>query len=197
MHRDAPRTRSPFIVGYLSVINRGKGLHLLIEGFARFLQETKSDARLQIAGRVLDPGYWRAIRHSIRLKGLQERITFYNEVNYDGKREFLHRCSVLVMPSQLAETRAMVALEAQAAAVPVIAPERGVFSEIFALTHGGVLVPPDTPSSIATALVDMYRDPDNADRIGKQGAAGVAEYFSVERMAEQMHEAIMEITVQR
>ena len=191
--RERPRAHSPFIVGYLSVINRAKGLHLLVEGFARFQRQTQADAQLHIAGRVLDAGYWRAIHHTIRAEGLTDRVTIAGEVDFDGKREFLQQCSVLVMPSRLPETRAMVALEAQAAGLPVIAPEIGIFPELFEQTRGGLLVPPEDPAALAAALTQLYANPATADLLGRNGATGIAAHFTVARMAEQMHAAITEL----
>lgn len=188
-----PRVRSPFTVGYLSVINRAKGLHLLAEGFARFVRETSADAQLHIAGRVLDAGYWRAIRRALRTNGLIDRVSFSGEVDFDGKRAFFQQCSVLVIPSRFAETRAMVALEAQAAGLPVIVPETGIFPEIIDLTHGGILIPPDVPSAIADALGRLYADPTAADMMGSNGAQGVSTHFTVASMAELMHAAMMEM----
>jgi glycosyltransferase involved in cell wall biosynthesis len=57
-----------------------------------------------------------------------------------------------VQPSILPEILGTVALEAQAAGLPVVAPKEGAFPEMLALTGGGLTFAPRDPDALADAL---------------------------------------------
>lgn len=183
-----PRPRLPFIIGYLSVITPGKGLDLLVDAMQRLLAEGR-DVRLKIAGKPLNPGYWREVRQAIHAAGLANRVDVLGEVDADGKRAFFRQVSAVALPTRQSEARGMVALEALSAGVPVVLPQTGIFPEMLELTGGGLLVPPDDAVALAAALARLQDDPDDADRLGCQGAEGVARHFAAARIAEQVQDA--------
>jgi glycosyltransferase involved in cell wall biosynthesis len=78
----------------------------------------------------------------------------------------------------------MFLLEALANGVPVVQPRRGAFPEIVNNTGGGLLVEPDSPAALATAFLELWRDPEKAAALGAAGAEGVREHYDVSRMAE-------------
>lgn len=184
-----PRPRDPFTIGYLSVINPAKGLDLLVHAFIELVRDRKRDARLRIAGKVLDASFWHGIKLDIERAGLQDRVDVLGEVDTDGKMDFLRGISVFVQPSRQHEARAMAALEAQACGVPLIAPSRGVFPEMLNLTKGGILVPKADEHAITDALESLMDNPDDADVWGQSARAGVVEHYGAPRQAEEMEAA--------
>ena len=181
-----PRPREPFTIGYLSVITPAKGLDLLVDAVARLQRDSSFPMRLRIAGRVLHPRYWRTLNETITRAGLRDAVDYLDEVDLLDKITFLQQCSVLVCPTRIAEARGMVALEAQAAGVPVIVPNTGIFPEMLARTGGGLLVPAENPAALATALQHLADDPELADTLGKRGASGVQEHYNQRVCAEQV-----------
>jgi glycosyltransferase involved in cell wall biosynthesis len=183
-----PRPRSPFVIGYLSSITPGKGLDLLVAAMSR-LAEDGRDARLRVAGKVLDKAYWRKVSRDVERTGLADRFEYVGEVSLSGKIQFLRGCSVFSLPSRFAEARGLAAMEAMAAGVPVVVPDSGVFPEMIALTGGGLLAPPEDPEAITQAIARLMDDPEEADRIGRAGAEGVAEHYAVEPIVDQTLQA--------
>lgn len=187
----APRPRLPFTIGYLSVITPGKGLDLLVSAAKRLVDQGR-EVRLLIAGKPLDAHFWHDVRREISAKGLSNE--YLGEVDYAGKLAFFKRCGVFTVPSRHREARGMSFMEAQLAGVPVVAPESGAFPEMLSLTGGGILVPPDDAAALAGALARLQDDPDEADRLGRAGAEGIARHFSAARITEQVEGCFAGIT---
>ena len=79
-----------------------------------------------------------------------------------------------MQPSFKPEVLGTVALEAQAAGLPVVAPDDGVFPEMLAATGGGVLFAPEDAADLAAKLAGLMDDADAADAMGESGAEAVA-----------------------
>jgi len=178
-----PRHRTPFTIGSLSVITPGKGLDLLVIA-AKRLVDGGREIRLLIAGKPLNAAYWHDVRRQLATTGLA--YEYLGEVDYAGKQTFFQRCSAFTVPSRFREARGMSFLEAQLAGVPVVAPEAGIFPEMLALTGGGLLAPPGDAAALAAALDQLQANPDEADRLGRAGAEGIARHFSAARIAEEV-----------
>ncbi len=185
LQRDGPRARDPFAVGYLSVITPRKGLHVLAEAFERLAADGR-DARLRVAGQVLDRRYLRDIQRRVRRADLADRVEFLGELERAEKIAFLHSLSALVQPSIKPEVLGTVALEAQAAGLPVVAPDEGVFPEMLAATGGGVLFAPADADDLAAGLAGLMDDPGAADAMGESGAQAVARLHGEAAVGEAM-----------
>ncbi len=185
LRREEPRVRAPFTVGYLSVITPRKGLHVLAEAFERLVADGR-DARLRVAGQVLDRRYEGEIERSVRRAGISDRVEFLGELDGAAKLAFLHGLSALVLPSIKPEVLGTVALEAQAAGIPVAAPDDGVFPEMLAATGGGVLFTPRDADDLAAKLAALMDDADAADAMGESGVEAVARLHGEAAVAEAM-----------
>ncbi len=74
---------------------------------------------------------------------------------------FYAACDVVAFPTQpeLSEGFGLAALEAMAAGKPVVASATGSLPEVVEDGVTGILVPPASVDALATALVDLARDP--------------------------------------
>lgn len=181
-YRRSGKTRPyPFTVGYLSVITPAKGVDILVEAVRQLVEQGK-DLILVVAGRVLDRKYWTDTAAKIESHGLGNRVRFLDELDFASKTRFFHGCSAFCLPSRISETRGVVALEAQAAGLPVVVPDRGVFPEMLELTGGGLLFRSEDADDLARQLRTLMEDPGLAERLGDAGAAGVARHFNAETM---------------
>ncbi|MGM0492506.1 MAG: glycosyltransferase family 4 protein [Armatimonadota bacterium] len=183
--RITPRPREPFTVGYVSVITPRKGLHVLVDALEKLIGAGR-DVRLRVAGQVLDRKYWREIRRMIRLAGLTDRFEHLGEVTFAEKVAMLHSLSAFCQPSIKPEALGTAALEAQAAGVPVVAPNDGVFLEMLGVTGGGLLFASEDAHDLAAGLNELMDDPDRAEAMGESGAREVAKHFSAEAAASAM-----------
>jgi glycosyltransferase involved in cell wall biosynthesis len=183
-YRCDARTRPyPFTIGYLGVITPLKGLDILVDAFIA-LSKRGHRADLAVAGKVLDRAYYAQQIRRLEDAGFADRVRYAGELDFAQKVRFLHGCSAFCMPSRTPETRAVAALEAQAAGLPVVAPESGIFPEMLAITGGGVLFPSGDSEALADALQGLVNDPEGAARMGEHASRGVAEHFTPDRLTE-------------
>jgi glycosyltransferase involved in cell wall biosynthesis len=87
----------------------------------------------------------------------------------------------------------MFLMEAMAAGVPVVQPRTGAFPEIVERTGGGLIVEPGDPDALADGILALKHDPALAESLGRAGAAGVREHYTVERMTDQVEAVYREL----
>lgn len=131
-----------------------KGLDTLLEAFS-MLAEGHPGLRLSIAGRGKDGARVRELAERL---GVQDRVDFLGSTSDAERRRLFSEAAVLAMPSRF-EGFGMVAAEAMAAGVPVVAAASGSLPEVVAPPGGGVLVPPSDPHALASAIDRLLRDP--------------------------------------
>jgi glycosyltransferase involved in cell wall biosynthesis len=192
--RPHPRPTDPFVVGYLSVITPRKGLDLLVRAWIKLVRQDGRKMRLRVAGRILDQPYFDELLGLVQVAGLQDEWEFLDEVDLAAKITFLHQCSVFSVPSRFAETRGMAMMEAIAAGVPVVAPDSGIYPEMFGLLQGGALFAPGDVNALADGLAQVQDDPQGADTAAARALANLQVYHDPMRMAQTLHQHFAELT---
>jgi glycosyltransferase involved in cell wall biosynthesis len=175
----------PVILGYLSSIRPEKGLIVLVESMRELVQVHRRDVRLAVAGQILDRPYWTRIQETLRRHNLEQRVAYHGELDLSSKIEFLRACDLFVMPTLLPEQRALAAMEALAAGVPVIASRRGVLPELLARTEGGITVEPENAGALTFGILSLLDDPQAREAYAANGPRGIAAHYSPEAMARQ------------
>jgi len=89
----------------------------------------------------------------------------------------------VVIPSRW-EGFGMVALEAMAAARPIVASRVDALAEIVRDGDTGVLVPPGEPAALGEAISRLLGDPARAAALGTAGLERLRREYSVERMVD-------------
>lgn len=107
----------------------------------------------------------------------------HGSLDRQEKIEFLQNLDVFSVPSGYKEPKGLYLLEAMACGVPVVQPRHGAFPEIIEKTRGGLLVDADDADSLADGIASIARDPDEARRLGRQGAEGIRAHYEARRMA--------------
>ena len=116
-------------------------------------------------------------------RGLTGGVTFLpGQDRADFARTMRHAAIVLV-PSH-SETFGLVALEASASGVPVVAAAAGGLTEAICNTHTGLLVPSHDPQAWADVIASLLRDPQRRADLGATGRRR-AEDMSWGRVAER------------
>jgi glycosyltransferase involved in cell wall biosynthesis len=195
----SPRTRAandPFVVGYFARVAPEKSLHLLAEAYRILRQERGvTGARLEAAGYLAPEhrAYLADIESKMQAWGLGGEFHYRGVLDRAQKVAFLHSIDVLSVPSTYREPKGLYLLEAMACSVPVVAPNHGALPEILAKTSGGLLVRPDDPSSFADGLAAIRNRPEQGREMGRNGAAGVKQHYSVAKMAERVLDIYAEL----
>ena len=94
----------------------------------------------------------------------------------------LDAADVFVLPSRC-EGMPLVLLEAMDAGLPVVATRVIGSEEVVADGETGLLVPPEDPAALGTALARLLADPQLRARFGRAGRQRFLERFTGRRMA--------------
>lgn len=147
----------------VSRIAAQKGLDVLLGAAGRW----SDDGPLVVVAGDGDP----SLAQSLAERARRDRLP----VRFLGRRtdvaELLGAADVVVLPS-LWEARALVAQEALAAGVPLVATAVGGVPEL--VGGAAVLVPPGDPGALAAAVLRLLRDPGEAARLARAGLARAA-----------------------
>jgi glycosyltransferase involved in cell wall biosynthesis len=125
-----------------------KNVDMLVAAWQRAAPELGERAVLLIAGEGPESPMLRAALPAARHLGFLER---------DALAALYASADLCVLPSRT-ETCGLVALEAMAAGVPVIAADAGGFRESVRMGRNGMLVPPDSADAFGRAISDLVRD---------------------------------------
>lgn len=138
-----------------------KGVDVAIDALARLPAPT----RLVIAG---DGPLREALWQHVRERGVADRVELLGQVNTATRDRLLGSASVVVVPSRVvaggrSEGAPLVAIEALAAGVPVVASKVGGLAELPAA--GVAHVPPDDAVALAAAIERVLAAPPAADSL--------------------------------
>jgi glycosyltransferase involved in cell wall biosynthesis len=103
----------------------------------------------------------------------------------------LTRASVFTLAS-LTEGIPLTILEAMASGLPVVATRVGGNPEVVADEETGLLVPPGDAELLASALLEMWRDPGKRQAFGAAGRVRVKTHFDVSRMVAEYEKLYVE-----
>lgn len=88
---------------------------------------------------------------------------------------------IVVVPSitwqGLQEATSISALEAMAAGIPVIASDIGGLSELIENGQNGILVPEQSPEILAKEIINLIKNRELREKIGKAGASYASQHF--------------------
>jgi glycosyltransferase involved in cell wall biosynthesis len=180
--RDVARRRlgvddSSPVVGVFGRSVRQKGVDVLLDAWPEVLS-THPAARLVVVGD--GPLRPRLERQSRRL-GRAGRVIFAGWV--DHAAGLMPGCDVIAIPSRW-EGFGLVALEAMAAARPIVASRVGGLEEIVVAGVTGSLVAPEDPQPLAEALSRLLAEPAVAVRFGAAGLERLRTQFAVAAMVD-------------
>jgi len=168
------------VIGFVGRLEARKGILDLAKAWLTVAQSVPN-AHLVIAGS--GPGEEKA----------REILGDAPRVHWLGYRtdipEILRALDIMAVPSHW-EGFGLVAAEALAAGVPVVAARASSLPEIVTDGVHGRLVPPRDSKGLALALVQMARDPIGRRALAVAGQARVRAEFGVDRMVDAYEEAL-------
>lgn len=160
------------LVGTLGTHSEQKGFDTLV----RALEHVES-AQATIIG---DGPAHDDLRALARERDLDDRVAFPGRVPSVPPR--LAAFDVAVFPSRW-EGFGLVAAEAMAAGVPVVASDIPAFREV--IGDVGLLVPPEDPQALAGAIESVLADDERRANLVERGRERVREHYAIERVADQ------------
>jgi len=163
------------IVGVVGRLELEKGHPTLLEAWPHVLRACP-DAYLMVVG---EGSRYDALQEIARELEIAHRVVF------TGRRDDIPAVTaafdVAVLPSHR-EAQGLTILEAMALSRPVVASNVGGIPEMIQDGVTGLLVPPQDPPALATAIVRLLSDHQLADVLGRAGHDLVHDRFCVEIM---------------
>ncbi len=163
------------VIGCTGRLHRKNGHPTLLDAFAA-IRQAVPEARLLLVGDGPERG---SLERAVSRRGWGGIVTFAGE--QADVRPWLHRIAVYVQPS-ISEGMSNSILEAMASGLPVVATRVGGTPEVVEDGVSGLLVPPEDPAALATALVTLLGDPARRAAMGAAGRDRVARRFSQAEM---------------
>lgn len=173
-----------------ATLHRRKGHDVLLEAVAG-LQSLEVDWRLWLAGSGPEA---EALLQRVDALGLSARVDFLGQRS--DPADLLEACDIFVLPSRR-EGLGVAALEAMAAGRPVVASAVGGLAEAVVHDSTGLLVPPENPAALNSALRGLILDPERRAALGRAGPRHVAEHYLPEQMVSAYESLYREIIQER
>ena len=171
------------IVGRMAATERYKGHDQLLEALP-------DRARLVIAG---DGDDRPRLEEKARSLGLGERVFFTGFVSEATLARLYERCAAFVMPSR-GEGFGLVYLEAMRAGKPCVAARESAAEEVVVDGATGLLVNPDDPRQLRTALDKLLDDPERARGLGEAGRERWRNDFGTDRFRARLEPLLERLT---
>ena len=175
-------------------LNQWKGQSLLIDAAAVLRGRGQiENVRFAIVGDTV-PGQ-EAIKErlvaQVKAAGLQSRFSFVPFV--DDILPVWFGSQIAVVPSTEPEPFGMVAIEAMAASVPVVAAAHGGLLDIIEHQTSGLLFEPRSAAALATAIETLVKDAGLRKTLGEAGARRQMALFSLDSQVERTESVYLEM----
>jgi glycosyltransferase involved in cell wall biosynthesis len=168
---------SDVVVGCVGRMIAAKGIFTLLAAAERFLGAAAS-ARVLWVGEGEDCA---ALQAQVARSPHASRHRF--ECWQADMAALYNALDILAVPSLYPEPFGRVAVEAQAATVPVVCSLAGGLPETFVAGETGIAVAPGDVEGLASAILTLTRDPERRRRMGLAGREWACARFSLERIA--------------
>ena len=146
-----------------------KGQDILLQAMPKVVSKVP-DAKLWIAGAGADLA---------KLRGLTNKLKIGRSVEFKGpvygatKWSYLKNCRLLCVPPRT-ESFGIIYLEAMAYGLPTVTSNVGGIPEV--VGDSAILVPPNDPSALADALIQVLTDQKLADNLREKGLERVKRF---------------------
>ena len=148
-----------------------KGLDVLLEAISKIIN--KIDIELLIVGKG-DKKLYKKLATDL---GISKNIKFLGFVDEKNLKKLFIECDIYVSSSRL-EGFGLTIVEAMAAGKPIIATKAGAIPELINNNENGFLVNIDDSDAMAKSILELLKNKELAEKIGKNNFKNVIENFS-------------------
>lgn len=165
-----------FTVGTVKGLSRTYGIDLLLKGCALAIKAVPEiPLRVKIAGVGPDEAELRSLAYDL---GLEDRVEWLGFVHPDLVPSVWQSMDLAVIPSRC-ESFGVSAVEAQSCGIPVLVSDAdGLLEATTPLSRK--VVPREDPNAIALAMVELFKNPAQRQKMGAAGREFVSSAYSLE-----------------
>lgn len=177
--------RDSYLLLCLGILMPHRRIEDAIEA-VKMLREQNLDAQLLIAGsREVDQAYAQILRELVRRLQLSNQVHLIGGIPEAQIADYYRACDAFVFPNE-EQTWGLAVIEAMAVGKPVIVSTGSGVHEVIQDGVTGFLVPPRSPSRIATVVRHLADHPGIAAGVADAGRTYVVANFSWGRYARDM-----------
>lgn len=186
---------APPVILFIGRLVEKKGLPYLFDACS-LLARRGHDFSLRIVG---EGPLLESCRERAEL--LDGRVSFAGRLPPERVREELREAQIVCMPSIEAadgdnEGLPIVALEAQAAGLPIVAFDQGPVPECLRAGSTGLMATDRSAEDLAACLERLLEDPELRRRMGHEGRRHVEQSFDIERQSEELERIYDDVLAQ-
>lgn len=175
------------VIGIISVFDACKGHVYLFQAIKKLVLRGMNNIVCLVIG---DGRTGDELKVFVKQEGLNQYIRFLGYRN--DVTELLSVIDIVTIPS-LQESFGVVALEAMAMKVPVIATTVGGLPEIIKEGETGMLVPPADVDSLCSAMMTLMENRELRKKMGEAGRERVLEKFSAGNNVKKTEEVYLDV----
>ena len=178
-------SQADFVIGIVGRLTPGKGQLELLRSFAQVLSEVPH-ARLVIVGAPLfnrEHEYRQLLKQTVLELGIADQVRLTGSRN--DVAAIMQGLDLLVINSTV-EAFCLVALEAMASGTPILAAISGGIPELIEHGKNGWLLPRRDEKILATAIVELSRQPALCAQLAEEGRQHVTAHFSASQYIEKL-----------
>lgn len=181
------RGTAPVVLVPTASIRANKGIHVLL-----LAAQEVPELEIWIAGDMRDSA---AGGYAEQLLELSRSPKLSGRVHFIGFRpdiySVMRAADIVCVPSVNREGFGLAAAEAMALGKPVIVSNRGALPDVVQQGHAGIIIDPDRPQELTSALRRLITDRQYAQRLGAHAASYARLRFSYDRWAETVAQVLM------
>lgn len=175
-----------FVVGTVSRLDPVKNQPMMLRAFKRFLDQCPQ-AWLVMVGDGPDRNKLEALARDLQI---EQRVIFTGFKTQPV--DYLALLDIFLL-SSFTEGTSMTLLEAMSLGIPAVATNVGGNPEIVQHGQTGLLTPSDDEKAFAGALLQLWRNPEQAKAMAQVSRKRFAQQFSVQTMAGQYHDCYLHV----
>jgi len=169
------------VLVYVGGLTEDRGITQLIRVLAQ-VRATLPNVQLRLVGRFVSRGYERSVRSLIASLELSEAVELIGPVPHREVPRYLKTADVgvflpLSSSRRYAWGEPMKYFEYCAAGLPVIMSDFPVKRRLLEEVGNGVVIDPHDVQSIASAIIDLLRDPQRRKEMGQAGQRAFLESY--------------------
>lgn len=190
--QDTPRTLPPsqsFDLAYVGVLVPRKGVHYLLDAFARLAADFPA-ARLWLIGSPDNPAYARQLEDQAQRLGIRDQVTFTGGLKQQALADQLSHSRALILPSS-SEGLPRVVIEGMLAGLPIVATRVAGIPDVVTDGVSGYLFPPEDADALYDALYRILEGAD-VDAMGAAARAFALDFFSADAYVDGYRELLAE-----
>ena len=176
------------LVGSIGVLEKDKGQKYLFDAIARLKSEGIKNIVCVVCGAGPE---MESLKEYAQAKNLIDEVLFLS-FRHDIPR-VMKILDIMVITSLTIESFSMVAVEAMAMKVPVIATSVGGLPEVVDDGKTGILVPPRDVDALCKALRYLIKNSQVRSEMGINGRKRVLERFTIEGNVRKTEEVFLEL----